>query len=267
MTIVKQVTEFDRECARVWYKAVDKFNVDDSSRTQENVDIRSAFIHTASRSIDCSNHTLSELTKKSYGIITRTLRDAYNENFPSSRIYHEALIFFRRELLGEEDSKLTDLMLNILTVISQVKEDINEANQTLNLVKRSIDISYIDEIEKEIKKTSSKNIEKLKRVNTEYRKPFNKNTFTPIEKLESIKVYVMIDHNTGYYKIGYSRNPTRRERTLQSEKPTIELLFSYEAEMKDEKALHKLFEDKRIRGEWFRLNNSDLLKIKKYLQV
>jgi hypothetical protein len=78
------------------------------------------------------------------------------------------------------------------------------------------------------------------------------------------KVYVMIDKNTGFYKIGRSINPERRERTLQSEKPTIEMLFNHDARIKDEKELHNMFNDKRVRGEWFDLNGSDLNKIREY---
>ena len=78
------------------------------------------------------------------------------------------------------------------------------------------------------------------------------------------KVYVMIDKNTGYYKIGRSKNPLRREKTLQSEKPTIEMLFNYDARVKDEKLLHDIFKQKRVRGEWFDLNGSDLIKIREY---
>jgi hypothetical protein len=78
------------------------------------------------------------------------------------------------------------------------------------------------------------------------------------------KVYVMIDKNTGYYKIGRSINPKIRERTLQSEKPTIEMLFNHDARVKDEKEIHNMFSDKRVRGEWFDLNGSDLNKIREY---
>ena len=80
-------------------------------------------------------------------------------------------------------------------------------------------------------------------------------------------VYVMIDKNTGLYKIGRSVNPNKRERTLQSEKPTIEMLFCYYAITHDEKVLHQMFEDKRYRGEWFSLNHLDLNKIKRYFEV
>lgn len=78
------------------------------------------------------------------------------------------------------------------------------------------------------------------------------------------KVYVMIDKNTGFYKIGRSIDPIKRERTLQSEKPTIEMLFNHDARVKDEKELHNMFSDKRVRGEWFDLNGSDLHKIREY---
>ena len=78
------------------------------------------------------------------------------------------------------------------------------------------------------------------------------------------KVYVMIDKNTGYYKIGRSKNPRIREKTLQSEKPTIEILHVYDAKVKNEKELHDLFSTKRIRGEWFDLNGSDIETIKNF---
>ena len=80
------------------------------------------------------------------------------------------------------------------------------------------------------------------------------------------KIYVMVDKNTGYYKIGRSKNPKYRESTLQSEKPTIEMLFFHDARNKDEKILHDLFKEKRVRGEWFDLSGSDLSKIKEYFK-
>ena len=80
-------------------------------------------------------------------------------------------------------------------------------------------------------------------------------------------VYVMIDKNTGLYKIGRSVKPKARESTLQSEKPTIEMIFTYNAINKDEKYLHEMFKDKRYRGEWFSLDHLDLEKIKHYFET
>lgn len=71
----------------------------------------------------------------------------------------------------------------------------------------------------------------------------------------------MIDHNTGYYKIGKSKKPRFREKTLQSEKPTIEMLFVINKNI--EKELHRRYSDKRVRGEWFRLEDKDVEYLRK----
>ncbi len=81
------------------------------------------------------------------------------------------------------------------------------------------------------------------------------------------KVYVMIDHNTGFYKIGRSVSPKIRERTLQSEKPTIEMLFNFNKKKESETYLHKKYNKKRIRGEWFNLTKKDLEYIYNYLKT
>lgn len=84
------------------------------------------------------------------------------------------------------------------------------------------------------------------------------------KNMKATKVYVMIDKNTGFYKIGRSVNPRIRERTLQSEKPTIEMIFNNDGVINDEKVLHDMFKNKRIRGEWFDLKGSDLAEVREY---
>jgi hypothetical protein len=87
--------------------------------------------------------------------------------------------------------------------------------------------------------------------------------FKKINK-EPLYCYLMIDHNTGYYKIGKSKSPKFRETTLQSQKPTIELIHIWEKDF-SEKQLHEKFSNKRIRGEWFNLTSEDV-KFLKYLK-
>lgn len=79
-------------------------------------------------------------------------------------------------------------------------------------------------------------------------------------------VYLMQDVSNGYYKIGISNNPEYRERTLQSEKPTIELLASKRFPTRKiaeaiESALHTTYCKQRLRGEWFNLNDEDVAAI------
>jgi len=72
----------------------------------------------------------------------------------------------------------------------------------------------------------------------------------------------MYEASTGYYKIGVSKTPIIRERTLQSQKPDIELLFIEQFSKKEaykfEKKLHNYFKKKRLRGEWFSLSEKDV---------
>lgn len=79
-------------------------------------------------------------------------------------------------------------------------------------------------------------------------------------------VYLMIDTTNNFYKIGISNSPQYREKTLQSEKPTIELICAKKFPTRIiaesiEKALHNSFKEKRIRGEWFELNEKDVADI------
>ncbi|HBD25354.1 GIY-YIG nuclease family protein [Flavobacterium sp.] len=84
-------------------------------------------------------------------------------------------------------------------------------------------------------------------------------------------VYLMHDTSNGYYKIGISNSPEYRERTLQSEKPTIEMIASKKFPIRKiaesiEKALHSTYSEKRLRGEWFELSDNDVEHIKETLK-
>jgi hypothetical protein len=77
-------------------------------------------------------------------------------------------------------------------------------------------------------------------------------------------IYLMVDRHTDLYKIGRSINPVHREKTLLSQAPMIELLLYFEANNSTEDMLHEHFKDKRRRGEWFKLVQSDVELIKRY---
>ena len=89
------------------------------------------------------------------------------------------------------------------------------------------------------------------------------NTIDPTDKkyiytsfVNKTKTYLMKDFNTGLTKIGKAIDPKHRERTLQSEKPTISLFAVCEDNIESE--LHKTYKDKRVRGEWFNLTGEDI---------
>jgi|WetSurMetagenome_2_1015567.scaffolds.fasta_scaffold380893_1 hypothetical protein len=93
----------------------------------------------------------------------------------------------------------------------------------------------------------------------------------PITESEECYVYFMVDNKNEYYKIGISNEPEWRERTLQSEKPSIKLIAAKKFVNRRiaaiiEKALHESYSHKRKRGEWFDLDDEDISEIKKTLE-
>tara|TARA_R110000823_G_scaffold309985_1_gene434614 strand:- start:517 stop:1044 length:528 start_codon:yes stop_codon:yes gene_type:complete len=68
---------------------------------------------------------------------------------------------------------------------------------------------------------------------------------------KEVKTYLMKDNLTKLYKIGRSKNPLNRERTLQSEKPSIKMVKVWSENI--ETKLHKEYSNYRVRGEWFEL--------------
>lgn len=78
-------------------------------------------------------------------------------------------------------------------------------------------------------------------------------------------VYLMLNGDTSLIKIGTSRNPKYREGTLQSKEPNIHLIAKWCCSKGFEKVLHDKFKDRRIRGEWFRLNINELYDVKKFM--
>jgi hypothetical protein len=76
-------------------------------------------------------------------------------------------------------------------------------------------------------------------------------------------IYLVLDERTGYVKIGRAKNPSARERTLQSENPQVAMLFCSPADAELERELHREFAQHRIRGEWFELSECHIEDIKK----
>lgn len=98
----------------------------------------------------------------------------------------------------------------------------------------------------------------------------NQISASEIDRLRKSKfdcyVYLMEDLRNKSFKIGKSKSPGKRERTLQSEVPQIVMRFSIPVDEAHEKQLHENFDDKRIRGEWFALKNEDLVWLVAYLK-
>lgn len=75
-------------------------------------------------------------------------------------------------------------------------------------------------------------------------------------------VYLMRCNRNQMIKIGRSHHPEHRERTLQAEEPSIEMIYCMQTDREVEKDLHAAFAEKRVRGEWFKLTTEEIEQAK-----
>ena len=71
-------------------------------------------------------------------------------------------------------------------------------------------------------------------------------------------LYIMKCNRTGYYKIGKSNNSKHREKTLQAETPTIQMVATFSEHGWQESEWHNYFVKHRLRGEWFDLTKTQV---------
>lgn len=74
-------------------------------------------------------------------------------------------------------------------------------------------------------------------------------------------VYLIINEDDFTFKIGQSTRPKYREGTLQSKKPSVFLLKAWQCDKRIEKELHSIYSNKRVRGEWFKLDFGEISEI------
>jgi len=98
--------------------------------------------------------------------------------------------------------------------------------------------------------------------------PTKTNSREQANEVKAIKpgfVYLVRNHRNQYTKIGWSAKPSIREKTLQSEEPELEMIFTTPGTRVDERIIQLRFSDKRVRGEWFNLDIQDISSIQKSL--
>lgn len=68
------------------------------------------------------------------------------------------------------------------------------------------------------------------------------------------RIYLMRSGCGKFYKIGHSKQPEARERTLQAEQPSLKMVGNWEGYVDTERRLHDKFSALWVRGEWYRLS-------------
>lgn len=158
--------------------------------------------------------------------------------------------------------KITEFSFEIRdkTIIFQYMQDNYKQNsiiQANHLIQTLDEIHYLEYMGYIFNRTE-------KAVLGKYLKQFSREKVTKkygirkshIKKLKNVKTesktYIIKCEHTGYYKIGKSKNPHGREKTLQSEKPTVKIIKIFDKDI--EKELHNTYKNQRVRGEWFNLS-------------
>lgn len=78
-----------------------------------------------------------------------------------------------------------------------------------------------------------------------------------LSKTDAFKTYLIKDEETGLIKIGKSKDIFTRIKTIPGD--TLELIAYSERDI--EVLLHRLYQHKRIKGEWFNLTKADVSNI------
>lgn len=113
---------------------------------------------------------------------------------------------------------------------------------------------------------SQRGIFNLKLINkVDFLRDFFSNNFDTKVELISEYVYLMVNTDTSLIKIGTSKNPKYREKTLHSQEPVVHLVAKWNCSKELEKKLHQIYKQKRVRGEWFRLDLNDLKEIEAFM--
>lgn len=87
----------------------------------------------------------------------------------------------------------------------------------------------------------------------------------PVRSSKDAGFVYLIQSDTGYYKIGKTRNPNNRMRTFNVKLPfevSYACLIKTDHMSALENELHRLYASKRVNGEWFRLDEDDVAYIK-----
>lgn len=79
--------------------------------------------------------------------------------------------------------------------------------------------------------------------------------------------YLIGEHLTGRYKIGYGKYPTRRLRQLQtgnSRRLGLGVVIKTNNMAETEAQLHNQYQHRRVDGEWFALTASDIAEVRSF---
>ncbi len=158
--------------------------------------------------------------------------------------------------------KLIETNLEIIKLLNNISDvdDFTEDTETKkNITGRKLELFKIFNKRPSVPtKQLAKEFDVSERMIQRYRKEWRE---TPKEDKHSSNqsnqyTYLIKNKRNNLYKIGRSKNPKLREKTLQSEEPNIIIVKTWHKDI--ERILHQDYKDFRVRGEWFKLNKTQV---------
>lgn len=89
-------------------------------------------------------------------------------------------------------------------------------------------------------------------------------------KVREARGWVYILKSEGLYKIGRTLNPKQRIKSYRTQNPygtEVVIMERVEEYLRTEAAMLRMFEGKKVKGEWFRLTRHDIEELKKIMYV
>lgn len=173
-------------------------------------------------------------------------------NKVKKRIVPESIFFFRRE--NNKNERWFEIFLNggYYPTISDAQKMLKTFTEFVEYLEK-LGQDKIDKINKEIEEN--------------FIKEQNEIVIPKVKEKKSGYIYLIKSKNL--YKIGRAKYPKSRFKTYKTENPfRTEVIFQKEVDdyIGVEAELLKKFQDKKYRGEWFKLNQEDVDLIKEFLK-
>ena len=194
---------------------------------------------------DCIISDLNKVVCNQEGIISDLKQVAYNLE-SIIKVYKDKEMLKEKIIIGYENNvKLKEKMAEDYSVL---KDKITEVYEDKEMLKDKVNKDYSFLKEKITEDYEEKDVPKILEISQSVNK-VKKDT-------HKTKTYLIKNRRNGFYKIGKSRNPKHREKTLQSEEPDILMVKTWDKDI--ERVLHKKYNNYRIRGEWFELSKTQV---------
>lgn len=193
----------------------------------------------------------------------------YIEKFKESVCLFKKIKCFEDEIYLSE-SDLIDLFFDCILILTDINDNTLIKKQIL-MPKKDLDdilMELRDCLPKQCNDELDSKMSILKLIKSELNSIDVLESICYILRREMVNLCVftyILKEKSGFYKIGRSKNVDRRLKDIKCGNPTVEIIKTYKGDY--ENMLHRIFESKKVCGEWFALTQEDLDNISLLIDI